>query len=171
MESTRRRGPRTASLFFPFFCVRSRYWHLASVSEGGRERERDEVRKWIEENVRAENRRQQNLSFSPLPPRRSSSAKLHRRRLGYFSFLRSKRNASLLSLPLSLPSSVRLPIQFPISVSPPSFSAHAINRPTEKLCFREENGVKIGRRRRARPRRKLRGMGWGDGKWEGGDKQ
>ena len=103
--------------------------------------------------------------------RSSSSDKLHRRRVGYFSFFRSKRNASLLSLPLSLPSSVRLPIQFPISVSPPSFSAHAINRPTEKLCFREENGVKIGRRRRARPRGKLRGMGWGDRKWEGGDKQ
>ena len=167
MESTRSCGPRTASLFFPFFCVRcSRYWHLASVSEGGRER--DEVRKWIEENVRAENRRQQNLSFflssaaatAPPPPNFTAVA------LVTFPPKQKER------LPSSFfPSSVRLPIQFPISVSPPSFSAHAINRPTEKLCFREENGVKIGRRRQARPRGKLRGMGWGERKWEGGDKQ
>ena len=171
MESTRSCGQGTASLFFPFFCVRcSRYWHLASVSEGRREREMrcgNGLRKMSEQKTAVSK-----TFLSLLCRRRSSSSdKLHRRRVGYFSFFRSKRNASLLSLPLSLPSSVRLPIQFPISVSPPSFSAHAINRPTEKLCFREENGVKIGRRRRARPRGKLRGMGWGDGKWEGGDKQ
>ena len=91
---------------FPFSASAVRaigIWH-PFPREG--ERERDEVRKWIEENVRAENRRQQNLSFSPLPPRRSSSAKLHRRRVGYFTFFRSKRNASPLSLPLSLPRSV-----------------------------------------------------------------
>ena len=38
MDSARSCGPKTVSLFFPFFCVRrSRYWHLASVSEGERE--------------------------------------------------------------------------------------------------------------------------------------
>ena len=77
------RGPRTASLFFPFFCVRSRYWHLASFSE--RERERDEVRKWIEENVRAGNRRRQNLSSLPPPPPPNSQLLRRCVAVGYFT--------------------------------------------------------------------------------------
>ena len=60
------RGQLLCSFHFSASAVRAiGIWH-PFPREG--ERERDEVRKWIEENVRAENRRQQNLSFSPLPP-------------------------------------------------------------------------------------------------------
>ena len=63
-----------------------------------RERERDEVRKWIEENVRAENRRRQNLSFFS-----AVAAKLVVTTLPLVT-LPAKQKERLLLLPLSLSS-------------------------------------------------------------------
>ena len=159
------RGPRTASLFFPFFCVRSRYWHLASFSERERERER-EMRCGNGLRKMSEQETADGKTFLLFRRRRRQTLNSSAAALPLVTLPAKQKERLPPSLPSILSSLVRLPIQFPISVSP-SFSAHAINRPTEKLCFREENGVKIGRAGRAGPsgwrRGKVKGNGMGIG--------